>query len=200
MIPFARFVLHEPVRRRDLGFLGALLFGMILFFGDADARFATAPDPVRGNVVAAASAVFWALTVGGLRRLERDGEKEGAAATLVLGNAFAFLFCLPFALPLGAVSTSDGLLIAYLGIFQVGLAYVCLARGVRKVPGLEASFLLLLEPVLNPLWAWVVHGETPGPWTLAGGALVVGAAALKPWLDARSALTELRKRSLQRAS
>jgi drug/metabolite transporter, DME family len=35
--------------------------------------------------------------------------------------------------------------------------------------------LLLMEPALNPAWSWLVHGETPGPWSLAGGALILGA-------------------------
>ena len=46
-------------------------------------------------------------------------------------------------------------------MFQIGLAYGCLIEGLRGVPALEASLLLLLEPVLNPVWAWMVHGERP---------------------------------------
>ena len=55
----------------------------------------------------------------------------------------------------------------------------------RRVPAFEASLLLLLEPVLNPVWAWLVHGERPGAWSLAGGALILAATAVKTWLDAR---------------
>jgi drug/metabolite transporter, DME family len=44
---------------------------------------------------------------------------------------------------------------------------------------------MLLEPVLNPVWTWLVHGERVGPTTLAGGALVLGATAMRTWLDAR---------------
>jgi len=35
--------------------------------------------------------------------------------------------------------------------------------------------LLLVEPALSPIWAWLVHGERPGRWSLAGGALILGA-------------------------
>jgi len=41
------------------------------------------------------------------------------------------------------------------------------------VPALEASLLLLLEPVLNPIWTWLVHGEEPGIWTLLAGAWIL---------------------------
>ena len=35
--------------------------------------------------------------------------------------------------------------------------------------------LVLLEPVLNPIWTFLLAGERPGPWALAGGALILGA-------------------------
>jgi drug/metabolite transporter, DME family len=82
---------------------------------------------------------------------------------------------LPLALPVTAVGAVDWALIGFLGVFQIGLAYVFLTRGMRRVPAFEASLLLLAEPVLNPLWTWLVHGETT---TLAGtiGALLILAA------------------------
>jgi drug/metabolite transporter (DMT)-like permease len=56
---------------------------------------------------------------------------------------------------------------------------------VRHVPALEASVLLLLEPALNPVWAWLVHGETPGPWSILGGVLILGATLARTFVDAR---------------
>jgi drug/metabolite transporter (DMT)-like permease len=53
---------------------------------------------------------------------------------------------------------------------------VCLTRSLREVPGLEAATLLLIEPVFNPVWTWLIHGERPGSLALAGGALIVFAA------------------------
>ena len=44
---------------------------------------------------------------------------------------------------------------------------------------MEASLLLLLEPVLNPIWAWIVHGERPGAWSLAGGAILLLATTVE---------------------
>ena len=55
------------------------------------------------------------------------------------------------------------------------------------MPALEASLLLLLEPVLNPVWAWIAHGERPGAWSLAGGAVILLATLGKTWLDAAGA-------------
>jgi drug/metabolite transporter (DMT)-like permease len=53
------------------------------------------------------------------------------------------------------------------------------------LPALEIALLLLLEPVLNPLWTWAIRGESPGGWTVAGGAVIIGATAIKAFADAR---------------
>jgi drug/metabolite transporter (DMT)-like permease len=45
----------------------------------------------------------------------------------------------------------------------------------------ETSVLLLLEPVLNPVWSWAIHGEIPGTAALVGGALVLGATMARAW-------------------
>jgi drug/metabolite transporter (DMT)-like permease len=84
----------------------------------------------------------------------------------------------------------DLALLAYLGVFQLGLAYLCFARGIAHVPALEASLLVLLEPVLNPIWTYLVVGERPGPWALVGGAVVLGATI---WRTAVPALAAPRR-------
>jgi drug/metabolite transporter (DMT)-like permease len=68
--------------------------------------------------------------------------------------------------------------LAFLGVFQVGLAYVFITRGMSRVPAMEASLLLLVEPTFNPIWSFLVLHERPGPWSLAGGAVILGATAL----------------------
>lgn len=106
------------------------------------------------------------------------------------GNVLAAGAALPLSLPLPASRATDWLVLAFLGLFQIALAYVLLARGVGGVPALETSLLLMLEPVLNPLWAWLVHGERIGPRVLAGGALILAATLLNSWHDARLAARE----------
>ena len=176
------WLLKEPIRRRDLALLLAMATGLALVIAGREARTAIAPDPVKGNILALMSGVFWAFTVLGLRRLSRDAAPDApspAAGAMVAGNALACLFTLPMALPVTSGTMKDALLIVYLGVFQIGLAYACVAVGLRRVGALEASLLLLVEPVLNPLFAWLVHGERPGPWTLAGGAVILSATALE---------------------
>jgi drug/metabolite transporter (DMT)-like permease len=179
------WLLREPLRRRDLVFMVATVGGLAMFFVGAPPRYATAPDPLRGNVLSLLAGVFWAFTVVGLRAIGRREEREaasggrGGAATVAAGNVIACLACLPAALPVRASEPADWLVLAYLGVFQIGVAYLLLTAAMRRVPALEASLLLLVEPAFNPLWAWLVHGERPGGWPLAGGALILAATAWK---------------------
>ncbi len=180
-------LLGESVRRLDLVFMAVIAAGMAMFFFGADAPARTAPDPLRGNVLAALAGVTWALTVMGLRWMGSVPAGGSPMAAVVLGNVFAFLTCLPGAVPIAEVRAADWAAIAYLGVFQIGLAYVLLTSAVRHVPALEVSLLLLMEPALNPIWSWIAHGERPGLWTVAGGMLVIGATGVRSLADARAA-------------
>lgn len=184
------WLLRERIVRRDLVFLGAMALGLALFFVDERHVSATATNPFLGNVLALASGVTWACTVMGLRWL--GGAHDGASGTksegfgaLVAGNAISFFVCAPLMTSLASASLSDWAIVLYLGVFQIALAYLLLTTALRAVPAFEASVLLLVEPVLSPIWAWIVHGERPGPWAIAGGAILIVATVSKTWWDAR---------------
>ena len=177
-------LLGEAVRLRDLVFLGVLAVGLVLFFLDAPTAQATAPDPTQGNLVAVGSGVAWAFTIVTLRWLERD-EPGASGPALLLGNVFACLVCAPLALPIAALGAADAAAILYLGAFQIGLAYACLTSGVRALPALEASLLLLVEPVLNPVWTFLSHGEVPGGFALAGAAVILAATVVKTVVESQ---------------
>jgi drug/metabolite transporter (DMT)-like permease len=182
----APWLLREPTRRQDLLFMGAVGLGLALFFVGVDPPAETAPDPVRGNVLALGSGFFWALTVCGLRWMGSAGGTRGSAAVAVVaGNVIAFLAALGFALPFGSHGPADWALIGYLGVFQIALAYVLVTRALTTMPALEASLILLIEPVLNPVWAWIFQGERPGVWALIGGGVILGATTIRAVLDAR---------------
>ena len=178
------FLLHERARPADIGVMIVLLAGLALCVIGSGGAVETAPNPALGNAFAIASGVAWAGTLLGLRWLARDGDSSDAAAAVVAGNLLAFLVCLPAALP----ATGDGgdwLLILYLGVVQIGVAYLLLTAAVRRVSAFEVSLLLIVEPALNPIWAWLTLGEDPGGLAILGGALILGATAVKVTSDAR---------------
>lgn len=181
------WLLRERIARRDIPFILSLLAGMILLLAGRQPASVTAPDPVSGNLTALAVGVSWALTIMGLRWLGRAQAQgaEAPAAAVVCGNLLACVVCLPLAFPVADSQPTDWLMIVYLGAFQIALAYIFLTRGVVRVAAFEASLLLLMEPVLNPVWTWLAHGEQPGPQALAGGALIIVATAIRTWIDRR---------------
>jgi drug/metabolite transporter (DMT)-like permease len=64
---------------------------------------------------------------------------------------------------------------------------VLVTSAINHIPALEASLILLIEPVLNPIWAWLIQGEVPGAWALLGGAIILGATSAKSWAERRVA-------------
>jgi drug/metabolite transporter (DMT)-like permease len=182
-------LLDEPIRPRDFAFIAAFAAGMALFFVDSTQVTAIAANPRLGNLLALASGICWALTLVSFRYLEKRNRRGGASTSaqsvLVAGNVVAFAVCLPLAFPVPTLSATDIAAVGYLGIFQIGLAYLFFVRGIRHVSALEASLLILLEPVLNPLWAWLLHGERPGPWANLGAAVLLLTMGLRAVLTAR---------------
>src|SRR5439155_389086 len=100
VVALAPWLLREPVRAADLAFMGVLALGLALLFVGGQRHFATAPDPLLGNVLAAGSALAWAFTVTGYRWLARRGGADHGpiAAAAACGNLIVFLVCLPGAI------------------------------------------------------------------------------------------------------
>jgi drug/metabolite transporter (DMT)-like permease len=186
----APVVLGERARGRDLAFLLVMASGLVVvFLGDEPAQ-ATAPDPSKGNLLAILSGVAWAGAVIGFRKLatsgaaRRDSARNPAIGALVAGNTLAAALGLAMADAPASASIADLAVVLYLGVFQIGLAYLCVVRGLARVGALEASLLLLLEPVLNPVFAFIAHGERLSNATWIGGGVLLLAMVGKAMVDA----------------
>ena len=180
----APFLLHERFKVRDAASLAAVAAGLWLCLAGSAPASGTAPDPATGNFLGVLSGAAWALTLTGLRWTERkDG---GAISAVVAGNLIAFVAGVPALLGLPSGTTADWMVLGYLGVVQIGCAYILLTRAIAWLPALHVSLLLLLEPVLNPIWAWLAQGERPGAAALAGGAVIVLASAFQAVSNARA--------------
>lgn len=165
---------REPVERRDLiplGF-GVLGVGMILGF-----EFAHSEGIARlGTILGLTSGVFYAGVVVFMRQL-RD---ENAPWLVALNHAVAALVLLPWVLWLDSWPSPKQLaVLACFGVFQMALPYLLLIRGLRAISSVEAMGIGLIEPVLIPMWVYLVWGETPAIWTIQGGALILTGLALR---------------------
>jgi drug/metabolite transporter (DMT)-like permease len=74
----------------------------------------------------------------------------------------------------------------YLGVVQLGISYTLFTVGMtRGVRSLDAGIVCYIEPVLNPVWVFLVLGERPSRWALLGGAIIITAVIIHMLLDAR---------------
>jgi drug/metabolite transporter, DME family len=101
----------------------------------------------------------------------------------VVNSLTGALVLLPFLLNEGLPSWPQLGVLVLFGVLQMGVPYVLMARALRSVSPQEAGTLTLLEPLLNPLWAWLVSPKTEqvGLMTFAGGAIILGALAWRYW-------------------
>ncbi|MCG3137440.1 MAG: hypothetical protein HJJLKODD_01285 [Phycisphaerae bacterium] len=173
----------DKFNRLDFGVVLVVMLGLIIMFIYTPGRSQSAPQPATGNLLAAASGITWAGTILGLRWIgqRQATSRESGLGVVLSGNLLAALLCAPWAWPAEQVPATDWWLIGFLGIFQIGVAYVLVTWAMPHVAALHASLLLLIEPVVNPVWAWFIHAEHPGQATLVGGGLVLLATLFYSW-------------------
>ena len=176
VLALAPFVLKERFKPADAVAIFASLAGMSLFFVGR-----LAPGQLAGNLVAVMSGVFFGGTVLLLRR---DTARD-AIASMILGNLLAALFALPFVWRHLALDTRGAALVLFLGVVQMGASYILFVRGLAVVPAAEASLLGMLEPMFNPVWAFLGIGERPAAWAILGGTIVLISVAARTVAGAR---------------
>jgi drug/metabolite transporter, DME family len=185
------WLLKERPRRGDLAFMAVLIAGVSCLLAGQGPPRTTATHPIAGDILALLSGLTWAGTIAGLRWFANNAapsKSDDAGAGIVAANVMAALFCLPFALPIPAAGVSAWAPVVFLGVFQIGLAYFCLTRGVRRVSALEASLILFMEPVGSAAWAWWIHGERLTITAVAGCLVMLAAIAGHTVWRARSPL------------
>jgi DME family drug/metabolite transporter len=178
-------LLRERVRALDVVATLGCVAGMVLFFFDEVSRQGRI-----GDIVAIVSSLGFA-GVPLLMRLEmtkRGGDTAvlGPLVAMVLGNGIACAVCLPSIVVMPSVGAGGWATIAFLGLFQIGVAYVLYAAAVNSMPALQSTLLASIEPVLNPLWVALVRGEKPSRFAAIGGAVILVSVTLQAALRARS--------------
>lgn len=173
------YFLGEPPDRRSLYALFIGMAGMMVIVvggGQVGGRF----DVI---LMGLGSGVTYAGIILCLRYL-RDESSQWLVVQNHLGSAIclgtAVLLCNGFAFWLDwitAPSSRQWAFLAFFGSIQMGLPYWLFARGLRSVHPQEAGAIILLEPLLNPLWAYLISPETDTPpaTTWIGGTLILGA-------------------------
>ncbi|HEX8149316.1 MAG TPA: DMT family transporter [Pyrinomonadaceae bacterium] len=160
----------ERFRRSDVFVVAACVAGMSLFFVGR-----LRPQDVEGNLTALASGVCFALFLLSLRHPRAN--RVNRASSVIYGNLLLCLVTLPwFAPAAGDLTTKDVLIVLYLGVVQIGVAYTLFTLGMaRGVRSLDAGVVGYVEPMLNPVWVFVFLGERPSGWAVVGGCVIIAA-------------------------
>jgi drug/metabolite transporter (DMT)-like permease len=173
----SRFLLAERPTRGEFACLAVAFGGMGLFFvGRFEAQ------DLWGIVAALASGLGFGLFFTLLRRPECGTLTR--PRSMVLGNGVLCLVALAVnaGRSEGAAFTpglADLGALLFLGVIQIGLAYVIFSYGIARVRAVEAGLIGMLEPVLNPFWVFLALGETPGWWAVAGGTVIIAAVLVR---------------------
>jgi drug/metabolite transporter (DMT)-like permease len=170
----------EKFRQRDLLTVIFCVIGMSLFFVGK-----LRPQDVTGNILALASGVCFASYFLLLRH--SSSRDVNRASSVIYGNLLVVLIAAPAGLKaLPNINLHDALSVVYLGVVQIGVAYTLFTLGMaRGIRSLDAGIVGYIEPVLNPVWVFLVIGEQPSKWALIGGAIIVGAVVVHTTLKAK---------------
>ncbi len=113
--------------------------------------------------------------------------KFNPALSVLYGNIIIVIFMLPLILTNPQIPTTNDLMaISYLGIVQIGLAYIFFTYGLAKgVRSLDASIIGFVEPLLNPVWVFLFIQETPSKWAILGGLIIISAIVFHTVFNAK---------------
>ena len=107
-----------------------------------------------------------------LERINRSCDNRPNVFFVVLVNnlsATAILLSIGLYRGLPPIDTRQTLIVTLTGLIQLALPYVLFQLSLRLVQPVEASLLILLEPVCNPIWVAMFTNERPDATTLVGG-------------------------------
>ena len=144
----------------------AVMIGILCFFFD---KLST--EGTLGNLLAIFSGLMYAFVF-----LLKKIPNADFESSVLLAHLLGFVTGFPFLLRETDFSVPNLVMILVLGIFQFGLAFVCLAVGLSLVSPIAASLASTIEPILNPILVAIFYHETIGPSSLIGAVIVLGAA------------------------
>lgn len=182
--------LGEPADRRSSIALAIGLSGIVVIIagGTYEEFCATAKPQGASQLLIIAIALGSGVAYAGVMICLRVLREASSRWLTVLNHLCGALVLLPIMVVAAELPSPQQLAVLFVyGTIQMALPYWLVARSLRVVSPQEAGTITLLEPLLNPLWAYLVVGEKPSPFTFAGGAFILGALAWRYWPRNQSA-------------
>lgn len=162
---FAVIFQHRPVKLSELLITVAVFGGIVLSFADdLDATH------VLGNVLGLLSGFTFAGQIIIMNRPDTDAEDS-----LIISCILSFIIALPFVFfdENLVFDVKNVVWILILGLFQYGLANVLFGIGIKIIDKVEASLILTIEPIFNPIPVAIICGEKMGTLAIVGFFIVI---------------------------
>lgn len=162
---FSALLFKQRIRRGDAIAVGLTIAGIALFFFDQMGE-----GTLLGNLLALASGVFYSF----MFMLSGNVDEETRLSGLLLAQLFMFCIGLPLAFVYDTpITQTTVIFVLVLGIVQLGLPTILFNLAAKHCPPLTCSIISVVEPLLNPVWVFLVMGERPSVWALIGGVVVL---------------------------
>lgn len=156
-------IFKEKPKRVDIVTSAIVFVGILFFFIDSLSS---------GNIIGDIFAVISGIAYAGVFMMN-SFEKSDSLSSIFLGQALTAVLCIWFVFgetDFGAASVG-GILV--LGIFQLAVAYIFMAKGLEEVPPVTASLTDAIEPILNPVLVAVFYHEMITPLSFVGAVIVI---------------------------
>jgi len=124
-----------------------------------------------GDGLALLSGFFSAGLLLTLRFSNRSQQMSG----ILLGNILVVLITLPFFIKSPSATNAEHLMLAFLGLIQIGIGFLLFTYGQRRIPAVESSLIAMIEPIFNPVWVFIWYEEHPSVWSMIGGVIILSA-------------------------
>ena len=124
-----------------------------------------------GNMLGNVLALISGLSYAGVFMLKSAKDSDPLSSVLI-GQVYSVVIGMPFLLAVREPTTAALAAVVVLGVFQLGLAYVLLTKGLETTPAITASLVTGIEPILNPLWVAIFYKEVFTPMAMAGAVVV----------------------------
>ena len=110
----------------------------------------------------------------------RTGQPVNIMLVVLISNAASCVILVPWALARGMLQIPPGLItmVILFGVVQMATPYIIFQLGLRRIGPVAAGLIALIEPILNPIWVWLGHGEVPPRSIYVGGALILLAVVI----------------------
>jgi drug/metabolite transporter (DMT)-like permease len=146
------------------------IFGMILFFfGRLEL------GNIYGNIIAIVSGMCFACFALLLKKQRLEKKSVNTLNSVILGNVIITIIAFFSIYPNFALSSTEVLILLYMGIFQIGISYMIFNEGIKYVSATESMIIATMEAIFNPIWVFLGIGETPSIYAIAGGLIIMSA-------------------------